>query len=124
VRNLLRLLAVAAVTLLLAPAMSLAGHHSAATFDTKTEVTLKGTVTEWLWFNPHCFLRFDVKEPSGEVKNWSAETGNPTDMTKRGWARTSLKPGDQVTVTLQPAKNGSPVGRLTTVVLASGQTLK
>ena len=45
-------------------------------------------------------------------------------MTKRGWARLSLKPGDQVTVTLQPAKNGAPVGRLTTVVLASGQTLK
>jgi hypothetical protein len=124
VRNTRLASAIAALTVLLAPAMSGAGHHSAATFDTTTEVTLKGTVTEWLWFNPHCFLRFDVKEESGAVKSWSAETGNPTDMTKRGWARLSLKPGDQVTVTLQPAKNGSPVGRLTTVVLASGQTLK
>lgn len=101
-----------------------AAHHGAATFDTSTEITVKGTVTEWVWFNPHCFLKFDVKDESGAVKSWAVESGNPTDMTKRGWARTSFKPGDQVTVTLQPAKNGAPVGRIRSVVLANGQTLQ
>lgn len=101
-----------------------AAHHGAATFDTATEITLKGTVTEWLWFNPHCFLKFDVKDESGLVKNWAVEAGNPTDMTKRGWGRTSFKPGDEVTVTLQPAKNGSPVGRIRTIVGANGQTFR
>ena len=74
----------------------MAAHHGAASFDTTMEVTLKGTVTEWQWFNPHCFLKFDVKSEDGTVKNWAVEAGNPTDMTKRGWARTSFKPGDEV----------------------------
>jgi hypothetical protein len=99
-------------------------HHGAASFDTSTEITLKGTVTEWTWFNPHCFLRFDVKGDDGIVRNWAVEAGNPTDMTKRGWSRSSFKPGDEVTVTLQPVKTGAPVGRIRAVVLANGQTLK
>jgi hypothetical protein len=111
-----------AALFLAAPAA--AAHHGAATFDTATEITLKGTVTEWLWFNPHCFLKFDVKDERGAVRNWAVEAGNPTDMTKRGWARTSFKPGDQVTVTLQPARNGSAVGRIRRIVLPNGQELQ
>jgi hypothetical protein len=103
--------------------VSLHAHHGAATFDTSKELTLKGTVTEWIWANPHCFLKFDAKDDSGSVRNWAVEVSNPTDMTKRGWARTSFKAGDEVTVTLQPVKNGAPVGRLRTVLLPSGQTL-
>ena len=112
---------VAALLLLSVP---LVAHHGAASFDTASEITLKGTVTEWTWFNPHCFLKFDVKGADGTVKNWAVESGNPTDMTKRGWARTSFRPGDEVTVTLQPVKTGAPVGRIRSVVLASGQTFK
>lgn len=113
----------AAVAALAAP-VPLAAHHGAATFDTANEVTLKGTVIEWTWFNPHCFLKFEVKDASGAVKTWAVEAGNPTDMAKRGWARTSFKAGDEVTVTLQPVKTGAPVGRIMSVVLANGQTLK
>jgi len=113
----------AAVAALATP-VPLAAHHGAATFDTANEVTLKGTVTEWTWFNPHCFLKFQVKDASGTVKTWAVEAGNPTDMAKRGWARTSFKAGDEVTVTLQPVKTGAPVGRIMSVVLANGQTLK
>jgi uncharacterized protein DUF6152 len=109
---------------LLLLSVPLIAHHGAASFDTAAEVTLKGTVTEWTWFNPHCFLKFDVKGEDGTVRNWAVEAGNPTDMTKRGWARTSFKPGDEVTVTLQPVKTGAPVGRIRAVVLASGQTYK
>jgi Family of unknown function (DUF6152) len=111
------------VSALAAPA-AVSAHHGAASFDTATEVTLKGTVTEWTWFNPHCFLKFDVKGEDGSVKNWAVEAGNPTDMTKRGWSRNAFKPGDQVSVTLQPVKTGAPVGRIRAVVLADGREFK
>jgi len=114
------LLATAAVLMTLAP---LVAHHGAASFDTEKEITLKGTVTEWIWANPHCFLKFDAMDDTGTVRNWAVETQNPTDISVRGWRRTSFKAGDQVTVTLQPVKNGAPVGRLRKVVLANGETL-
>ena len=98
-------------------------HHGAASFDTTKEVTLKGTVTEWIWANPHCFLKFDAKDDTGTVRNWAVETQNPTDMTRRGWARNSFKPGDEVTVTLQAVRSGAPVGRIRSVTLPNGQTL-
>lgn len=108
---------------LLAVSAPLLAHHGAASFDTAKEFILKGTVTEWIWANPHCFLKFDAKDDTGAVRNWAVEVSNPTDMTKRGWARTSFKAGDEVTVTLQPVKSGAPVGRLRNVVLPSGATL-
>jgi hypothetical protein len=97
-------------------------HHGAASFDTGKEVTLKGTVTEWIWSNPHCFLKFDVMD-AGATKSWMVETQNPTDMSRRGFARTSFKPGDQVTVTVEPLKNGLPVGRILSVILPNGEKL-
>jgi len=108
---------------LVAVSIPLSAHHGAASFDTSKELTLKGTVTEWIWANPHCFLKFDAKDDTGSVRNWAVEVSNPTDMTKRGWARTSFKAGDEVTVTLQPVKSGAPVGRIRNVVLPNGQTL-
>jgi len=114
------LLATAAVLMTLAPLVS---HHGAESFATEKEITLKGTVTEWIWANPHCFLKFDAMDDTGTVRNWAVETQNPTDISVRGWRRTSFKAGDQVTVTLQPVKNGAPVGRLRKVVLANGETL-
>jgi hypothetical protein len=108
---------------LLVVSVPLVAHHGAASFDTTKELTLKGTVTEWIWANPHCFLKFDAKDDTNAVRNWAVEVSNPTDMVKRGWARTSFKAGDEVTVTLQPVKGGAPVGRVRNVVLANGQTL-
>ena len=108
---------------LLAAAVPLSAHHGAASFDTTKELILKGAVTEWIWANPHCFLKFDAKDETGTVRNWAVEVSNPTDMTKRGWARTSFKAGDEVTVTVQPVKGGAPVGRIRRVVLANGETL-
>src|SRR5436190_8342471 len=115
---------VLAVVGMLMLSAALVAHHGAATFDTANEITLKGTVTEWTWFNPHCFLKFDVKDDSGAMKNWAVEAGNPTDMAKRGWSRTSFKAGDPVTVVLQAVKTGAPVGRIRSVMLANGQTLR
>jgi hypothetical protein len=103
-----------------APAVA---HHGSASFDTSKSITLTGTVTDWTWSNPHCFLKFDAKDDTNSVRNWAVEVSNPTDMTKRGWARTSFKVGDMVSVTLQPVKNGAPIGRLQTVKLPDGSTL-
>jgi len=101
----------------------LAAHHGAAALDTGKEVTLKGTVTEWIWSNPHCFLQFDAKDDTGTTRNWAVETQNPTTMTQRGFSRTLFKAGDEVTVILEPVKNGQPIGRMLTIVLANGQKL-
>jgi len=122
VRDTLLGVVVAAAGLLTIPAAT-AAHHGAATFDTGREITLKGVVTEWIWSNPHCFLKFDAKDETGTVRQWAAEVQNPVTMTIRGWARTSFKAGDEITITLQPVKSGAPVGRIRSVVLPSGQTL-
>ena len=113
---------VIAAGVLLLP-VPLIAHHGAAALDTGKEVTFKGTVTGWIWSNPHCFLQFDAKDDTGTVRNWAVETQNPTTMTQRGWSRTSFKAGDTVTVTLEPVKNGQPIGRILTVVLANGEKL-
>ena len=102
---------------------SSAAHHGSASFDIEKEVTLKGTVVEWLWANPHCFLKVDVKDESGTVTTWTTELGNPTDITLRGYGRRTFKFGDAVTVTVQPVKTGAPVGRIRYVVLADGTKL-
>jgi hypothetical protein len=113
---------VAALSVLLV-SVPLLAHHGAAALDTGKEITLKGTVTEWIWSNPHCFLQFDAKDDSGTVRNWAVETQNPTAMTQRGFSRTLFKAGDEVTVVIEPVKNGQPIGRLLTVLLANGQKL-
>lgn len=105
----------------LASSAPVVGHHGAASFDNEKTLTLKGTVTEWLWANPHCFLKIDAKDDTGMVRNWNLELGNPTDSTIAGFRRTLFKPGDEVTVTVTPVKSGAPVGRLRTVELADGR---
>ena len=121
-RRMLLGVSMAAVNVLLV-SVPLAAHHGAAALDTGKEVTMKGTVTEWIWSNPHCFLQFDAKDDTGTVRNWAVETQNPTAMTQRGWSRTSFKAGDEVTVTFEPVKNSQPIGRLLTVILPNGQKL-
>ena len=108
---------------LLSPSMPLFAHHGTAVFDTDKTLSLKGSVTEWDWSNPHCLLQFDVKNESGQQVHWIAETQNPANMVYAGWGKASFKPGDEVTVTLMPTKNGLPYGRIKQVVLPSGKTL-
>ena len=122
-----RLVAVFAVAMalgLLTMSIPLFAHHGNAVFDIGKKLVLKGTVTEWFWANPHCFLSFDVKDENGQVVTWVVETSNPPDMINRGWRKTSFKVGDQVTVTVEPVKSGKPVGRVLQVVLPDGTTLE
>lgn len=113
---------------ILVPAMSLVSlplvaHHGNAVYDDTKTITLKGTVTQWAWSNPHCILHLDVTDDSGQVVSWIVETENPTSMFNIGWTKTSMKPGDQVTVTAMQVKNGKPIGRIVDVLLPSGQKL-
>ena len=98
-------------------------HHGNAAYEMEKSITLKGTVTQWIWANPHCILQLDVTDDRGQVVPWSAETENPSSMVHYGYTKQSMKPGDQVTVTVLPAKNGKPIGRIVEVVLPNGQKL-
>ena len=108
---------------LLILSVPLLAHHGAAQFDVGKKVTVKGTVTEWFWANPHCFLRFDTTGDDGQVVHWAVETQSGPNILPQGFSKQSFKVGDVVTVTLEPVKNGRPMGRLLQVVLADGSTL-
>jgi len=121
-RNHLLRIPCVALVLLIASAPLLA-HHGAAQFDVGKRVTVKGTVVEWFWANPHCFLRFDVAGDDGQVVHWNVELQSGPNILPQGFSKQTFKVGDQVTVTLEPVKNGRPLGRLQKVVLADGSTL-
>lgn len=99
-------------------------HHGTAAFQNEKRITVKGIVTEWLWSNPHCLLGVDVKGDDGNVVHWVGETQNPVSITNVGWSKAAIKVGDEVTVTIFPVKNGMPLGRVVSVVLPNGKTLK
>jgi len=98
-------------------------HHGNAAYDDKNPVTIKGTVTEFAWTNPHVQIYLDVKDDKGKVVHWSVETYSPGKLVRAGWTKDVVKAGDQVTITLIPAKSGAPVGFLHKLVLANGQEL-
>ena len=115
-----------ALVLTVAPMIVVApvlAHHANAVFDMEKTVTVKGTVTEWFWANPHCLLRFDVSD-NGDVAHWVGETQAPINMIGNGWRRDSFKAGDEVTVSLRPLRNGKPGGSIQLVVFADGKVLK
>ena len=102
-----------------APALS---HHSHAMFDHTREVSVTGTVTQWLLRNPHAFLFIDVKTETGEVVNYPIEMSNIPNMITRGFAQTTFKPGDKVTAKVHPLKDGRSGGNYVTMVAADGKT--
>ena len=108
---------------LLVVSVPLFAHHGYASYDTDKKVVLKGTVTRWIWSNPHCLVQMDVTDDSGHVVHWVAESENPSTLTRIGWTEKSLKPGDQITLTALPVKSGNPVGRIIEIVLPNGEKL-
>lgn len=101
----------------------LSAHHSSSAFDTGKKMVLKGTVKQWVYSNPHCFLMIEVKSENGEVVQWVAETQAPSVIFPAGYRRDTFKPGEQVTITIEPFKDGRPFGRILQTVLADGTTL-
>jgi hypothetical protein len=85
-------------------------HHGSAAYDMTKLVTAKATVTSLMWANPHSMLNFDIKDEKGAVTHWALEMFNPLWMSRAGWTKDTLKPGDEIEVTFHPAKNGSGNG--------------
>jgi hypothetical protein len=99
-------------------------HHGNAAYDLDHPITLKGTVVEFVWSNPHVQIYFDVKNDNGKVVHWATETVSPGLLSRAGWAKDELKPGDRMAITLGPSKNGAPVGYALKIVLENGKELK
>jgi hypothetical protein len=85
-------------------------HHGTSGYDMEKVITLNGTVTSFNWSNPHCLVHIDVKDGKGDVKDWIIELAAPTLMSRNGWTKDSLKPGDEVIAETHPAKNGATTG--------------
>jgi hypothetical protein len=114
-------LAVTAATLLLA--VSAFGHHGRGLlYDTK-ETTVKGTITEFVWTNPHVQIGIDGVDVKGARKQWILEASSTGILAERGWNRKSLKVGDAVTVTFHPGLRGALTGDIVKVVFADGREL-
>jgi hypothetical protein len=108
---------VAGLVLLLISAPMFA-HHGGAQYDTKNPVTLTGTVTEYMFTNPHVQIHIDVKDETGNIQKWIAETASPQRLFSFGWNAKSLKAGDKVTVTGAPLKDGQKI--LTVIKVVGG----
>jgi len=99
----------------------LAAHHSSAAFDLEHQISLKGTVSNVEWTNPHIFIYLDTKADDGSVEPWRIEANSPNMLSRSGWKKEMVNAGDQVTVSGSPAKNKSKVLRLVSITLANGQ---
>ena len=111
----------AAILAVSSPALA---HHGNAAYEGGVTVLKDATVTKLAWANPHTIVQFDVKDDKGEVVHWSAELGSPSALGLIGWNKTSLQPGDVITVYIHQAKTKNPVGRIEHVVLADGSQLR
>ena len=103
-------------------AQSVDAHHSSAMFDDEKVLELHGVVKELQWTNPHIWLQVIV-EDKGTKTEWSLEGGSPNSLSRRGWRPNSFKPGDVVTVRLNPMKDGNPAGGFVGAKFADGKTI-
>ena len=97
-------------------------HHGAVAYERKS-VTLKGTVTKFEWNNPHTVLTLVVKDSKGNVEKWIGEASSPNMLVRDGWSRNSLKPGDRISASGHPARDGSKIIFLEKLVLPNGREL-
>ncbi len=117
-------LSLIAIALVVIPAF--AHHGSAISYETRLDkaVIMKGTVTQFVWRNPHVYIIYNVKDANGNVVEWSAETSSPSTMTgNHNWTRTTIKPGDEITFTLLPSKIATSAGILYKAVAADGRVI-
>lgn len=98
-------------------------HHGTAAYDTKNIVTVKGTMTDFRFINPHVQLFFDVKNDRGETEKWQAELTAPNKLTRAGWDKHTLKPGDPITASGYVAKDDLHTMWINKLIGPDGQQL-
>ena len=108
------------ISLLAVPVLA---HHSFAMFDPEQTVEFSGTVKELQWTNPHSWLQVMVADDAGEMGEWSLQMSSPGRMTLNGWTPTTVVPGDEVTVTLHPLRDGTHGGQFLTMKLPDGSVM-
>src|ERR1700692_78809 len=113
----------ALVVVFITISVPLFAHHGTASYDTSKMVTAKGTVTDFQFSNPHVLLFLDVKDDKGNVQKWQGELTSPNHLERAGWTRTSLKPGDQITISGFPTKSGANSLWIGKVLLGDGTQL-
>jgi len=99
-------------------------HHGFARYDTAKLVTVKGTVTDFQFINPHCQIYFEVKDDKGEVEKWEGELTAPSKLSRAGWTKHTLNPGDQITVGGYPGKNDPHTLWIQKLIGPDGQPLR
>jgi hypothetical protein len=112
------------VTIFFITAIPAFSHHSDAAYGTTSIVLKNATIAKVIWANPHGIVSCDVKDENGKVTRWNLEMGSPSAMELVGWNRNSLAPGDVVTIDINPARNGTNLGRLLRVTSAGGKVLE
>jgi hypothetical protein len=107
----------------LAAAVVVSAHHSSAGIDRTQSKTLNGTVKEFRWANPHCWIDLDAPNDKGTVDTWSIEMTSPTFLLRAGWKASTIKAGDKVSVTVRPMRDGTPGGLFVSITLPDGRVL-
>ena len=121
-KNLALCLTLAFVFLILSTPLT--AHHGEVNYDTEKAVSVKGTVTDFQFINPHVQIFMDVKNDKGEIEKWSCEARSPIMLVRvGGWDKNTLKPGDVITASGFRARSGSPILRLQKIVLADGKVM-
>jgi hypothetical protein len=111
------------VTALCLAAGTALAHHSAAMFDNQKVKELTGTIKEFQWKNPHVWIQVYVQNSAGVKEEWSIEGGGPNSLSRQGWRPTTFKPGDAVSMKVNPMKDGSTGGQFVGAKLADGKTI-
>ncbi len=118
------LIAIPVISTALLLAIPLLAHHGAAAFDVTKMVTVKGTVTDFQYVNPHVQVYFDAKNDKGETEGWQGELTAPNKLSRAGWTKRTLKPGDMITVTGNPATNGAHTLWIRKLIGPDGESLQ
>jgi len=115
-----------AAVLVLSPLLAgvASAHHSTAEFDYTKQLTIQGKVKEVQWTNPHSYIQLLVTDEDGKQVEWSVEIGSPSLNINMGWRKNSVVAGDEVTMLLSPARNGTPYGTLRVLTFPDGRELR
>jgi hypothetical protein len=121
-KNLLLATFVGAVGLLLFSG-PLPAHHGRSNYDVTGTATVKGTVTEFEWVNPHALIHLDVTGENGAVEKWIAETNSPNTLSRQGWSKNTVKVGDEITLFGHRVKGGGNYINFSKITFADGRVL-